>query len=699
MKDTRNDSLDSSRPVLPERAQVTDPFWGARIDLVGKEVIPYQWEALNDKIADAPPSFCMRNFKLAGKLNKARAEKGDQWEAVVWPTDKIEMQPADISHMEERFYGWVFQDSDCYKWIEAVGYFLQQRPDPALEQVADDAIDMICEAQLANGYLNTFYSINDRSKIFSNLKEQHELYCFGHLVEGAIAYYQATGKDKLLKAAEKFADYIAGYFGREEGKCKGYPGHEIAEMALVRLYELTGKAAYLELSRFFIEERGARPYYFDKEAGVSKQDQQNTLRYAYFQAHLPVRQQEEAVGHAVRAVYLYAGMADVARLTGDKKLYQACRRLWQDITGKKMYITGGIGGTHIGEAFSFAYDLPNDTAYAETCASIGLVFFARRMLQIEADSTYGDIMELSLYNGILSGMALDGKSFFYVNPLEVLPEACHRDERKFHVKPVRQKWFGCACCPPNIARLLTSVAAYAFTETEEMLLIHLYMGSIISKTIDGKELTVHITSEFPWDGKVGVTIRTADGQPSSRLTVALRIPGWCSAYTVNGQAGLREGEKGAYGQHEAAVKNGYLYLSGVWQDGDQLDLYFSMVPRLMQADPLVRENIGKTAVMRGPVVYCMEEADNGKNLHLCSLYEEWRPQVVNKNIAGQEITAIQTRGCRRGLPAESAGLYQEYKGNGTDEEAILTWIPYYAWANRGEGEMQVWTAVKSKNER
>lgn len=331
------------------------------------------------------------------------------------------------------------------------GIFPYPAPDPELEKTADAAIDIVCAAQQEDGYLDTYYILNGKDKIFTDLKDHHELYCLGHLIEGAVAYYQATGKDKLLKAAMGYADYTAECFGPEEGKCKGYPGHEIAEMALVRLYEATGDEKYLSLARFFVDERGSRPYYFDKEHPECVGNSPDGLRYAYNQAHVPVREQEEAVGHAVRAVYLYAGMTDIARITQDEPLYSACEKLWDNMVSRKMYITGGIGGTHLGEAFSFDYDLPNDTAYAETCAAIGLVFVARRMLEIRPVSGYADVMERALYNCVLSGMALDGRSFFYVNPLEVNPEACHKDERKAHVKPVRQKWFGCACCPPNLA--------------------------------------------------------------------------------------------------------------------------------------------------------------------------------------------------------------------------------------------------------
>ncbi len=667
-----------SKPIGITNVQVTDKFWKTEQELVRKEVIPYQWEALNDRVPDAAPSFCMRNFKIAGKMMSEKKEKGTAYVEPAYTFRGFEALPEDPNNLEDKFYGFVFQDSDFSKWIEAVAYSLAQHPDAELEKIADGAIDIVCAAQLENGYLDTYYIINGMDKSFSNLRDHHELYCFGHLTEGAVAYYQATGKDKLLKAAMRFADYIDAYFGWDEGKCKGYPGHEIAEMALVRLYEVTGEEKYLNLSRFFVDIRGQRPYYYDKEHGVAPA-KEGELRYHYHQAHIPVREQKEAFGHAVRAVYLYSGMTDVARITGDEELFKACENLWNDIINKKMYITGGIGGTHIGEAFSFEYDLPNDTAYSETCAAIGLVFFARRMLEIHADSRFADVMERALYNGVLSGMAMDGKSFFYVNPLEVVPEACHKDERKFHVKPVRQKWFGCACCPPNIARLVSAIPTYAYTENEETLFFHLYMGSVLEKKVGDKTLDIKVDSQLPWTGKVTIELETSE---ALNCTLAFRIPGWASRYSIllNGKALSEE-------EIETKRKDGYLYLNKSWEAGDKIELDFPMEIKKFRASTKVRENIGKVAFMRGPVVYCMEEVDNGKNLHLITL----KQNVVREGmieIEGETFPTVLLKG-QRIAQSSSSELYEECNTN-TYEELDLTLIPYFAWANRGEGEMTVW---------
>ncbi len=721
---------DFSSPLDLKQVQVTDEFWGREQELVRREVIPYQWEALNDRIPDAAPSYCMRNFKVAGRMMRQKREQGAAFVPPAYTYRGFEALPEDPKNPDpDKFYGFVFQDSDFAKWIEAVGYSLVNHPDPELEKTADEAIDIVCAAQAENGYLDTYYIINGMDRIFTNLRDHHELYCFGHLVEGAVAYWQATGKDKLLKAAERYADFIFSRFGAEEGKCKGYPGHEIAEMALAKLYEVTGERKYLDLSRFFLDMRGTKPYYFDLEEkeraeheGRSFQmpDPQET-RHWYHQAYAPVREQSEATGHAVRAVYLYSGMADVARLTGDEAMYAACERLWNNIVNEKLYITGGIGATHMGEAFSFGYDLPNDTAYSETCAAIGLAFFARRMLEIRADRRYGDVMEQALYNTVLAGMALDGRSFFYVNPLEVLPEACEKDERKRHVKPVRQKWFGCACCPPNIARIVSSFGAYIYTRSEDTLYTHLYAGSRISFTLNGSKLDMKLESGFPWNGEAKAVLHT---EGPANGTLAFRVPGWCRRASAevrrNGRTlsdcGVDKDVLSNVGQQftpeqgvEIDLERGYLYLTGEWQDGDEIYLHFPMEVRCMAANTRVREDVGRVAFMRGPVCYCMEEADNGKDLHLLradmeKIYGGAGGQnskegkkvpsgitVETSRELGHEMCVLKVPGKRLPGSADGEALYREYTPEeNTGEPVTMTLIPYYAWNNRGQGEMTVW---------
>ncbi len=731
-----------SRPLDLKAVHITDAFWGREQELVRREVIPYQWEALNDRVEGAAPSYCMHNFRAAGRLVKAKKAAGASFAAPSYTYRGFEVLPEDPAHPDpDAFYGFVFQDSDFSKWIEAVGYTLALHPDPELEWIADEAIDTVCSAQWENGYLDTYYILNGMDQAFTNLKDHHELYCLGHLAEGAIAYYQATGKDKLLKAACGYADYACSCFGPEEGKKKGYPGHEIAEMALVRLYEVTGCDRYLKLAEFFLDARGTEPHYFIEEerkrSPEAKLRKMKAADYAYYQAHQPVRRQSEAVGHAVRAGYLYSGMADVARLTGDEEMLAACDRLWDSIVNEKLYITGGVGGTSHGEAFSYPYDLPNDLAYSETCAAIALVFFARRMLQIRPGSRYGDVMELALYNTVLAGMALDGKSFFYVNPLEVLPEACHRDRRREHVQPVRQKWFGCACCPPNLARLISSVGAYAYTENEDTLWTHLYMGSQVTKRVGNRSLCLQMETGMPWNGHAMMTVRVegAENASSDRsvkgvlATLAFRIPGWSLDGTVKQRTGADAGT--ACGTEQAAdcvcgsavivcggrrqeaawtgeglteafrcrnivIRDGYLAVTGEWQDGDCVCLNFSMKVRMTAASTRVREDIGKVAFTRGPVTFCMEEADNGKELRLCRVDAERvlagggadsGVRVEMSGALGHPMAVLKVP-AKRQLPEEQT-LYHAYAPP-EEERTTLTLIPYYAWANRGEGEMSVW---------
>lgn len=642
MKQINKDNY--SAHIKLNNIKIDDPFWSRKIELVRTEVIPYQYEALNDRIDGAEKSYCIENFIKAGEI--VRAIK--QGKAVpVYPADKWHYD--DNNSDSGAFHGWVFQDSDVYKWIEAVGYSLINHPDRELEEKAKKCIDIICSAQLDNGYLDTLYIINNRDKIFTNLKDYHELYCFGHLAEAAVSFYNATADSRLLNAACRFADLICNTFG--EDKSKGYPGHEIAEMALVRLYDITGRKEYLETAKFFIDERGRKPYYYDVVLGRKTVDD----NYHYNQAHCQPRYQHEAVGHAVRGVYLYSGMADIAKRYNDDALYTACCRLFENISNQKMYITGGIGSTADGEAFSFNYDLPNDLAYCETCASIGLIFFTRRMLEISPDAQYGDVMERALYNTVLSGMAEDGKSFFYVNPLEVLPEASHKDSRKRHIKPVRQKWFGCACCPPNIARLISSIGEYCYTESKAIVYIHQYIGG--RAALSNADITV--VSSYIENGRISISI-----EPDKPFTLALRIPAWCSHYSFS---------------EPYELKNGYAYFN--IEGRIVIHAEFKPEIKMVKCSNRVRANTGKVAVTRGPIVYCMEEADNGKNLQMLKI-----SRTPEFTFDGNTITA---NGYRE---KECEQLYSDY--NEPEHKSVkIKFIPYYQWANRGENEMSVYIRI------
>lgn len=628
-----------------QSVNVKDTFFGTLQRKVMNHVIPYQWEILNDRVDDAPKSGCMQNFKIAA--GKATGS----------------------------FYGEVFQDSDFAKWIEAVGYSLYIKPDKALEQTADDAIDLVVSAQREDGYLNTYYIINGLEKRFTNLKDNHELYCYGHMLEGAIAYYQATGKDKLLGAMLRYTDCIQKHFGK--GKCEGYPGHEVAEMALMRLYALTHDEKHLQLAQYFIDQRGGSPLYLAWEAEHYQNGfhwDQSPFGYQYYQAAMPVREQTEAQGHAVRAMYLYSGMADVAKETGDESLHKALHALWDNTVYKRMYITGAISSSHFGESFTFDYDLPNDTVYGETCASIGLVFFAKRMLSLEADASYADVMERALYNGVVSGMSLDGEHFFYVNPLEVNPEACRKDQMKTHVKPTRQKWFGCACCPPNIARLMASIGAYIYMINSDTLYINLYIGSEIQTSIGESTVHFEMQSKLPWEGTISLVSR-CDVQQK----VALRVPHWCDGFELR-----INGETVPY-----QMRQGYAVIEQHWKDGMLMTLDFSMPVQMQMSHPSVRENVGKVAITRGPIVFCLEEMDNKSQLQLISLPEKacFKERFQPELLGG--VLTLETMGYRQQDYWDAQTLYQPLQNN-ANFPTKLRFVPYYSWANRGENEMMVW---------
>lgn len=621
---------------------IVDGFWSNRQALITDVVIPYQEAILDDKVEGVEKSNAFANFRVAAGL-----EEGE-------------------------FYGMVFQDSDVAKWLEAVAYSLSIKPDLDLEGRADEIIDIIEKAQQADGYLNTYFTIKEPDKKWTNLHACHELYCAGHMMEAAVAYYEATGKDKLLNVMERMSDHIERHFVTEQRE--GVPGHQEIEIGLMRMYHATGKEKFFNLAKHFIDERGKDPDYFLKEHENRgwEHDIMDPKNNKYNQSFAPVREQRTAEGHSVRAVYMYTAMADIASENGDKELYEACKAIWDNIVTKRMYITGGIGSNFEGEAFTIDYDLPNDSIYAETCASIGLIFFAKKMLDINPSNKYADIMELALYNGVISGMQLDGKKFFYVNPLEVNPEISGQLFGYKHVLPERPGWYECACCPPNVARLLTSLGKYIWSESIDTIYSHLYIGSSSNLGL----ATITLETEYPWKGDMTYTINPSGKK--SEFTFALRIPSYVKEFTI-----LLNGSEYT---EKLDIRDGYCYIKRKWQDGDTVQLLFDMPVRRIYTNTLVRSNIGCVALMRGPIVYCFEGIDNGNNLQ--ELHVKKDEEIIIGNYEPEllkGIVALKVKGLRI---FANDNLY--FQGEFSRNEETLTAIPYYAWGNRGLSQMRVW---------
>ncbi len=641
--------------------KLQDDFLGKYEQLVVEQVIPYQEKALRDEIPDAEKSHAIENFRQAAKM---LAE----------------------GSCEEEFYGMVFQDSDVAKWLEAAAYSLINHPDAELEQRVDEIIALIGSAQQEDGYLNTYFTVKEPGRQWTDLHEAHELYCAGHMIEAAVAYYEATGKDSLLTIMKKNADHIYRHFIEE--KAEGYPGHPEIELALMRLYDVTKEKKYLELAAHFINVRGVDADFFKKEAEtrgwyVWGMDVNNP---EYAQNQAPVRELTEAAGHAVRAVYLYTGMAHLAAETEDEALVRACETLWENITKQRMYVTGGIGSTNLGEAFTKNYNLPNDTAYAETCASIGLMFFARRMLQMKKDSRYADEMERALYNTVLAGMQLDGKRFFYVNPLEVIPGISGEAVTHRHTLPERPKWFGCACCPPNVARTLTSIAEYAWSETEDTVFSHLYVGGELDLMAE-KGVKIHVETGYPYDKTVVYRMETRQEQ-TAEFTLAVRLPGWCKKWNIrvnDSTVCVKTPERGTGVTKDVKLENGYLYITREFADGDIINCYYSMHGERVYANPAIASDNGKVALRRGPLVYCVEGVDNDGDVLGLSVAEgkidteEYKPELLSG------VRVLKVPGVRRKRTEE---LYLSEKPE--EEKVTITAVPYYAWGNRGLNEMRVW---------
>jgi DUF1680 family protein len=668
-------SMKEERAVSAEIKDVEIGYglFGRVSDLIREYVIPYQWEILNDRVADAKTDHSIENFSVA--INEGKKE---------YPSHCIANFRIAAGEESGDFYGMVFQDSDLAKWIEAVAYSLMTHPDKELEKTIDQTIALIGRAQQTDGYLNTYFTIREPGKRFTNLCECHELYCAGHMMEAAVAYFQATGKRELLDVMTRMAQCIDNALGpRDEEKLPGYPGHEEIELALVKMYRITGNQNLLRLATFFINERGNKPLYFDEEFEKRGHDSHFSYLYPpygmyslgqkYEQYHMPLREQKEFVGHAVRCMYMACGMVDVAVETDDQTLLDTCKTLFANMAARRLYITGGIGSTPSGEMFTCDYDLPNDMVYGETCASVGLIFFMQRMLLIEQDRKYSDVMERALFNTCLSGMSLDGKKFFYVNPLEVNPAISKNNPDKKHVLAERPAWFGCACCPPNLARLITSLGEYIYSVKGRNIYMHLYMSNYVSLEVQNHPVVLDVQTEYPYDGRIAIKVSEGD------YVLCLRIPEWSKSFSIK-----VNGEEASY-----TTAHGYAQLERKWHDNEKVELTLEMTPRRIHANPKVADDIGKVAIQRGPIVYCMEEVDNGPGLQQIYLPNDAELQVVKCPDRLNGIDEIRAKGKRVKETAEDV-LYT-YDESLKYEDINLTFIPYYTWANRGENEMTVWT--------
>ena len=627
-------------------------FWGNRVDAVA------------DKTADILYERCVE----AGMLDQIDPDRPVPALRIPF----MSMSPAAVAEGKPTFTSGtvttqMFWDSDLGKTIETAAYSLYRKPNPALEAKIDAVIDMFGKLQQEDGYLSSWYQRMQPGLRWTNLRDCHELYCAGHLIEGAVAYYQATGKRKLLDILCRYADHIDTMFGPEPDKKKGYCGHEEIELALVKLARVTGEDRYMKLAKYFIDQRGQQPHYFDQEAIARGSDPKDFhfKTYEYNQSHKPVREQDKVVGHAVRAMYLYAGMADIATEFGDDTLRVALDRLWDDLNSKSLYVTGGLGPSDKNEGFTSDYDLPNESAYAETCAAVALAFWANRMLGMGPNTRYADVMELALYNGSISGLSLDGSLFFYENPLE---------SRGGHN---RWKWHRCPCCPPNVGRMVASIGTYMFGVAESEIAVHLYGDATARLEVAGTEATLNVATRYPWDGAISIGVKLP---APIRFTLSLRIPGWCrkAGLTVNGEA-VDVG---------AISVDGYARIDREWQDGDQVALDLEMAVERIYAHPEVRQDVGRLTLKRGPLVYCLEGTDNEVALNRIRVPQSTRFEAkFEPGLLGGVVTIAAE--AEDDSTADWKGtLYRTEPPKG--EPVQIKAVPYFAWDNREPGEMLVW---------
>jgi len=621
------------REIPLNKVRITDAFWSPRQRLMTDVTIPYMEKILRDEVPGAEKSHAISNFRMA-----AGEETGE-------------------------FYGMVFQDSDVAKWLEAAAYSLALKPDPALEARVDDVVALIGRCQKPDGYLNTYFTVKEPENRWANLLECHELYCAGHMIEAGVALHEAAGKDELLHICIRLADHICDRFMQEEG----IPGHQEIEIGLMRLYHTTGDVKYRDMALRFLDLRGQDPDWFGKH--TPKHPGMHYGGYdiipedtAYNQSDVPVREQTVARGHAVRQLYMLTAMADAAADTGDAELIAACDRLFENITQKQMYVTGAVGSTQHHEAFTVDYDLPSDRCYGETCASVAMTFFAHNMLAIKPDGRYADLMELELYNAALAGMSLDGKRFFYVNPLAVDTSVSGVVPGYEHVLPQRPAWHACACCPPNLARLIASLGKYLWSEDNDTVYSHLFIGSE-AETHHGR---ISLESGYPWEGNAAYTIH--DG---GSFALAIHVPQHVKEICVriNGT------------EMACDLRNGYACLPRTWNAGDRVTVQFDMPVRRIHAHPCLRDAAGKVALARGPLIYCLEGNDHRVPLSAVILPETAQLQAIQMD----DMIALETEGAAQ---QASAGLYTSENAGVVPQR--LHAIPYYAWGNRELSDMAVW---------
>jgi DUF1680 family protein len=625
-------------PVDFTRVTLTGAFWRERLETVLTRTIPSQYRKLESEglleallVRDPPP-------------------------------------PLRIPRRASGFTTQIFWDSDIGKWIEAASYALRHRRDATIEAEIDDIVDKLAKAQLADGYLNLWYIGREIENRWTNLRDNHELYNCGHLLEGAIAYFQATGRRRMLDVMERYLDHIRATFGTGPGQKRGYPGHQEIEIALVKLYHLTGERKQLDLAAYFIDERGRQPHYFDieRDARGEAPGEYGQGTYEYSQSHKPVREQDKVVGHAVRAMYMYTAMADLAAELGDDGLRRACEVLWRDVTSTRMYVTGGFGPSASNEGFTRDYDLPNDTAYAETCASVAMVFWAQRMLNLDLDGQYADILELVLYHGALSGLSRDGEHYFYENKLE--SDGSNR----------RWAWHPCPCCTMNVSRLIASIGGYFYSTGEGVVAMHLYGGTEAALEVDGRPVRIEEASSYPWSGGIRIAVHPEAPQT---FTLKLRVPGWATgaSATVNGAAvDFADG-----------LRAGYLDISRQWSPGDVVELDLPMRPERVFANPKVRMDLGRVTLRRGPLVYCLEQADNpDAPVSQLALPRAAGIEAAERRDLFDGIVALTARGGATSAGDWNGTLYRTEPPSAM--AATLTAIPYYLWANRAPGPMTVW---------